>query len=76
MSAEKTIKAKECRFAFHIPTRSKDFPDLHLVKEVIHYEDGTTEPNVRFVKGFKRSFWITQKKYRNHEQKKEREYMD
>ena len=76
MSAEKTIKAKECRFAFHIPTRSKDFPDLHLVKEVIHYEDGTTEPNVRFVFDFKRSFWVTQKKYRNHEQKKEREYMD
>lgn len=70
------IKARECRFAVHIPTRSSDIPDYHLVKEILHLENGETKPNVRFVKDYKRTFFVTKKPYRNHQQKKEYETFD
>ncbi len=73
---EKQIVAKECRFAFHIESRSQDFPDTHLVKEILHYSDGTTQPNVLFLPNFKRDFYVTQKQYQDHEQKKECESLD
>jgi CRISPR/Cas system-associated endoribonuclease Cas2 len=70
------IVGKECRFAIHIPSRASDQPDVHLVKEVIHYEDGRIEPNIRFIQDMTRNFWVTKTAYRNHEQKKEREDLD
>lgn len=73
---EKKIVGKECRFAIHIPTKSHDVPDYHLVKEIIHYDDGTTEPNITYLKDYKRSFGVTKEAYRNHEQKKESESLD
>lgn len=73
--SEKKIIGKECRFAIHIPAK-EDYPDLHLVKERIHFDDGTTEKAVRFIKDFKRSFGVTKPAYRNHEQKKESESLE
>lgn len=76
MSEGKKIVAKECRFAIHIPSRSSDTPDLHLVKEVRHYEDGSREPYTAFIKNYQRPFAVTKESYRNHEQKKESESLD
>lgn len=73
MSEAKEIKAIECRFAKHVSMRKYQEEDVHLVKERIHYTDGTSAPNLRLVKGFKRPFWITQQRHRNHKQKKEYE---
>ncbi len=73
---EKEVKAIECRFVTHIPAKDSDSPDIHLIKELIHYTDGTTAPNIRFVKDFKRPFWITKKSLRNHQDKKEWEDLD
>jgi DNA polymerase elongation subunit (family B) len=67
---------RECRFVVHIPTRQADKTDLHLIKEVIHFEDGSTKPNLRYITDFKRPFWVTKKPYRNHQQKKEYEHTD
>lgn len=72
MSKDKKIVARECRFAVHIPAR-KGYPDIHYVKEHLHYEDGTSEPNVRLHKEFKRPFWVTALSKRTHKQKKEYE---
>lgn len=66
------VIGKECRFAFHIP-EVDNYPDIHLVKELLHFDDGTTKPNLRIIKNFKRSFGVTRLPYRNHEQKKEYE---
>ena len=67
---EKKIKAIECRFAVHCP--SKDSPDdIHLIKEVVHYEDGATEPRVVLRKNFKRPFYITKKGKQNFKDFKE-----
>lgn len=75
-AVENKLIGKECRFAVHIPTKDHDTPDYHLVKEVLHFEDGTLKPNIRIVRNFPRTFYVTEKRYRNHEQKKEREDLD
>jgi hypothetical protein len=67
---------KECKFAIHIPTNHPDKPDIHLIKEVIHYPDGTTKPSLRFIKDYQRPFYLTKPGYRNHKDKKEFEDLD
>ena len=71
-----TLLGSECKFAIHIPARKNSTPDIHLVKETLHYSDGTTKPNIRFVKDFKRSVYIANKTKQNHQQKKEYEQLD
>lgn len=69
----KKIIGRECKFVLHLEEIAEVRPDTHVVKEIIHYEDGTTEPNLRTVYGFKRPFWITKPHYQNHTDKKESE---
>ena len=70
---EKEIVARECKFAFHIPSKHPDVPDLHLIKERVHYSDGTTAPNLVFKEDYIRNFYVTKPVYRDHQQKKESE---
>lgn len=70
------VIGKECRFATHLPSRDYGVPDFHMVKEILHYKDGTKKPNVRLIKNFRRPFFVTKKQQRNHEQKKEYEQLD
>lgn len=68
------FKGAECKFVQYIPGDSKsDIPDLHVIKEVIHFTDGTSKPNLRIVENYQRPFWITKKGMRNHQDKKENE---
>jgi hypothetical protein len=71
----KEILGYECKHAIYCPPKKNSGcnDDLTLVKEVIHYKDGTKEPNVRLLKNFKRDFYITKKEFRNHNDKKEYE---
>lgn len=69
-STEKKIKAIECRFAMHC--QAKDEPDdLHTVKEIVHYEDGTSEPRLTMRKNYKRPFYVTKKGKQNFKDFKE-----
>lgn len=70
------IVGKECRFVLPIRKTSFDQDDLHLVKEVIHYEDGRTEPRVTFIKDYQRPYWVTKKGLRNHKAKKTTELIE
>lgn len=67
--------AIEVRFAIHVPSRN-GLPDLHYVKEKVHWPDGTSSPRTRWVKDMKRNFWVTQPQYQTHKQKKEIEKLD
>lgn len=69
------IIGRECRFSVHIPSKG-DSPDIHLVKEVLHTSTGTLIPSLRLIKDFKRTFYVTKKQYRNHQQKKECEQLE
>lgn len=76
MSSDSDIVARECRFAIHIPSRHPDMPDVHMVKEQVHYKDGSMVPNIRYIKNYKRSVWVTKPNARNHQDKKEWEALD
>lgn len=67
------VTERECRFVIRIPkNKSKGIEnDYHMVKEQVHYADGTIKPNIRFIKNFKRPYYITKKEFRNHFDKKE-----
>jgi len=70
------VLERECRFAIHMPSKHPEQPDVHLIKEVLHLEGGTTKPNIRFIKDYVRPFWVTLPRYRSHKQKKEVESLD
>lgn len=69
----KSVKpiGKEFRFGTYINPPDSQSADLTVVKEIIHYEDGTTRANLNLIENNKRPFWVTAKGMRNHEQKKE-----
>lgn len=73
---EKEVVARECRFSVHVPKKSHEDDDWHMVKEIVHYSDGTTEPRIRLIKNFERPMWITKPAFRNHKEKKEFERID
>lgn len=47
MTATQKVIGRECKFAIHIPSKEYDGDDLHYVKEIEYYEDGTR--SLRFV---------------------------
>lgn len=71
MSEKKEIETIECRHVVHFPMPDGQTTDLHMVKEIIHYKDGTTEPNIRYIKNFKREYFITIPGRQNYKDKKE-----
>ena len=70
---DKKIKTIEPKVIHHIPAEENVRDDIHVVKELITYEDGTTKRNLRIITNYKRPFWVTKEHYRNHKQKKESE---
>lgn len=70
------IKGLECRHATHCPTPYGEEDDVHVVKFIVHREDGTTYPFVGLKKNFKRPFWTTKKGLRKHKEKKESELLE
>ena len=70
---DKKIKTIEPKVIHHIPAEENVRDDIHVVKELITYEDGTTKRNLRMITNYKRPFWVTKEHYRNHKQKKESE---
>lgn len=61
----------ECRFASYVKTGDSDLPDLHLVKEQVHMQDGTIVPRLKPVYDYQRPYWVVNKGSRNFEQPKE-----
>jgi hypothetical protein len=71
------IEAIECRFAtYSRSTEEGDYSDYHLIKEIVHYKNGVTAPNLRSVIDYKRNFFITKKGMQNHKDKKEWEHIE
>ena len=70
------IKGIECKHAFYVAANDGSDDDIVYVKERIHYNDGTTAPNIRVFENFKREFYITKPNFQNHTDKKEWELKD
>lgn len=74
---EKKIIGKECRHAIRTVSNKFKKPyrdDFILIKEIQHWSDGSRTCSLVPIKNFKRPYWITKEKYRNHKQKKTREW--
>lgn len=74
--SERKIKHKQCRFAVHCKSQEGGDKDLHLIKEQVTYEDGTTEPAVTLAEDYKRPFYITKKGKQNYKDFKEWEKVE
>lgn len=72
----KKITGRECRFVTHLYSIPNYRDDTHVIKELVHYDDGSSEQNLRILTNFKRPFWTTKKYYRNHNDKKEWESLE
>lgn len=62
---------KECKFVTYVPPPEPGMPDLHVVKELVHYSDGTKVPRLHTIPNYKRKFYVTKKGAQNHKSKKE-----
>ena len=72
----KEIIGREFRFGYHLQAIPDKRKDTHVIKEILHYSDGTTEPQLRILEEFKRPFWITKEHYKKHKEKKESESLE
>lgn len=72
----KEITARECKFVQHLPKSKHNDNDVHFIKEVIHYNDGSKESRFKTIKDFQRPYYVTMEHYRNHKHKKESESKD
>lgn len=67
------VKGFECVFGTYIESQHDNENDAIFVKEKVHLKDGSIVSHLRMYENYKRDFYITQEKFRNHEQKKEYE---
>ncbi len=74
MSTPKLIDT-ECRFIVYGRDQADKSLDYHYVKELQHFDDGTTKSVFRALKNLKRPFYITKKGFQNHKEKKDFEML-
>jgi len=67
----KKVKGYECKHAQYRKSMMNANNDVLMVKEIIHYEDGTTEPNIKLLYNYERPFWFTKSGFQKHDDKKE-----
>lgn len=74
-TTERKIVGRECKHGTYVQAQDGTRNDAVFVKEYLHYDDGTVEPNLLMIENFKRPFWVTHPQFRNHKDKKFEESM-
>jgi len=64
------IAGVECIHACYFTDKQRE-NDIVVVKEHIHSKDGSRESNLRIIQNYKKDFFVTREKHRNHADKKE-----
>lgn len=75
-NAEQKPIAYECRFATYCKGMPYSEDDLHVIKEIQHFADGTSRPFLRLKKNHTRPIYVTKKGMRNHKDNKEWEKLE
>ncbi len=75
MTTQPKLIGKQCVFARHFKQRGHR-KDALMVREVLHYDDGSKSPNIKMVFEPERPFYVTTPENRNHKQKKSTEVLD
>lgn len=73
---QEDVLGVECRHAVYCKPPDGFTDDFHVVKEVVHFKDGTKKSFLRGIRNFQRPFWVTRKAHRTHKQKREWEKLD
>lgn len=74
--SKEEIEYTEARHVIHMPKRRGQI-DFHMVKEQVHLKDGRVVPNIRYIRNFKKKFWVTSPRFRSsYKQKREWETRD
>lgn len=75
---DKKIVGYEFKHASWVPSMRNKEDECIFVKEVIHYDDGSTKPNMRAIRNYERPFYITRDRREGHvhKEKKPWEYLD
>lgn len=76
MADDKKLIGRECVHARYAAAGNGDNDDVLLVKEKLHFSDGSIVPNLKLIRNFERDFYVTKEGFRNHQQKKEWEDID
>lgn len=71
MTTERKEIGRECKNVAYQKAIDGTPHDAMLVKEIIHYDNGDREENLRLFEDYKRPFYITKKHLRNHWEKRE-----
>jgi hypothetical protein len=70
------VKGFECKHAVYTRAQGDSYDDLLTIKEIIHFNDGHTETNMRFLPNYKREIGVTREGHRTHKDKKEHEKLE
>ena len=60
----------ECKHAFYTKADDGSNDDVVLVKRNVHHADGTLVPEVKFIKNYKRDFYVVNENHRTYTEKK------
>lgn len=67
---KKKILGYEYKHGTLVNSLLNDRDDAIIVKEKIHFEDGTTKPNIRIIHNYQRPFYVVQEKFRTFKDKR------
>src|SRR5690606_30100783 len=70
------IASRECKHATYSVSRSGEPHDMLSIKEYVTLKDGRRFPTMRFVKDYKRPYWVTKPHFRTHPDKIEFEKLE
>lgn len=69
------VVSRECKFVLYFPKLEVE-DDIHMVKEVITYDNGNVEKKLRILPNYKIPFYITKPHLQRYKQKHESESLD
>lgn len=66
----KKIIGYEFKHSSYVVSQANQTDDAVIIKERIHYDDNTTEPNIRIIRNFQKPFYVVRDSYRTFKQKR------
>ena len=66
----KKIVGYEFKHSSYVVSSANQTDDAVIIKERIHYDDGSTEPNIRIKRNFQKPFYVVRDSYRAFKQKR------
>lgn len=66
----KKVVGYEFKHSSYVVSTANSTDDAVIIKERIHYDDNTSEPNIRIVRNFQKPFYVVRDSFRKFKQKR------